>query len=342
MSFAYPYAFLFLLPLMFAAWRLLRRSRGRGVAFSAVARIPVKKSGWRVWLAAIAPWILIAGLLTLVFAAARPRVPLGKDRKNVDAIAIAMTVDVSGSMSSLDLTPEGVEYSEDTTRLAVVKKVFADFVEKRPDDLIGLVTFGTYASARAPLTSDHETLLNVLKGVEIPMGDGEAETAVGDGLSVALLRLKDAKPKSKIAILLSDGVSNIGSEQGGVDPVTAADSAAKMGIKVYTIGIGTKARRSPRLFKDHYGRNIVRMWPSGFDEAQLKSIAEKTSGMYFAVNDSDGLEKAMEEIDKLETTPLEVDEWKRWVEYFPVLLLIGASLAVLSAVLSMLSVRRLA
>lgn len=342
MSFAYPYALLLLMPLAFAAWRMLRRSRGRGLAFSAVSRIPAKSSGWRVFVASAAPWMALAALLLLVLAAARPRTPLGKERKNVDAIAIAMTVDVSGSMSSLDLTPEGVGYSKDTTRLAVVKKVFADFVEKRPDDLIGLVTFGTYASARAPLTSDHETLLNVLKGVEIPMGDGEAETAVGDGLSVALLRLKDAEPKSKIVILLSDGVSNIGSEHGGVDPDTAADSAARMGIKVYTIGIGTKARRAPRLFIDHFGRNIVRMWPSGFDEAQLKSIAEKTSGMYFAVNDTDGLEKAMEEIDKLETTPLEVDEWKRWIEYFPVLLAFGASLAVLSALLSMLAVRRLA
>lgn len=341
MTFANPYALLLLLPLAFAAWRMLRRSRGRGLKFSAVSRIPVKKASWRVFCATFTPYIAILGLLLLILACARPRIPLGKDRKNVDAIAIAMVVDVSGSMSALDLTPRGVEYSKDTTRLSVVKKMFAQFVEKRPDDLISLVTFGTYATARTPLTSDHETLLNVLKGVEIPMGDGEAETAVGDGLSVALLRIKDAKPKSKIVILLTDGVSNIGSEQGGVDPETAADLAAKMGIKVYTIGVGTKAQRSPRLFVDHYGRSIVRWWPSGFDEGQLKNIAETTSGMYFAVNDREGLEKALEEIDKLETTPLEVDEWKRWIEYFPMLLSFGASLVVLASLLSMLAVRRL-
>lgn len=341
MSFAYPYAFLFALPLAFAAWRMLRRSRGRGLRFSAVSRVPAGTSRWRLFAAALSPYVAILAMGILVFAAARPRVPLGKDRKNVDAIAIAMVVDVSGSMSALDLTPDGVEYSKDTTRLSVVKKVFADFVEKRPDDLISLVTFGTYATARTPLTSDHETLLNVLKGVEIPMGDGEAETAVGDGLAVALLRLKDAKPKSKIVILLSDGESNIGSTEGGVDPETAAQSAAKMGVMVYTIGVGTKARRSPRLFVDHYGRSVVRMWPSGFDERQLKNIAETTSGMYFAVNDREGLEKALEEIDKLETTPLEVDEWKRWVEYFPVLLMLGVPLILVSMFLSMLALRRM-
>lgn len=341
MSFANPFALLLIAPLAFAAWRMLRRGRGKGLAFSAVSRIPLKSAGWRVFFATAAPYIAILGMFLLVAAAARPRIPLGKDRKNVDAIAIAMVVDVSGSMSALDLTPKGTDYSKDTTRLSVVKKVFADFVEKRPDDLISLVTFGTYATARTPLTSDHETLLNVLKGVEIPLGDGEAETAVGDGLSVALLRLKDARPKSKIAILLSDGVSNIGSDQGGVDPETAARAAAKMGVKVYTIGVGTRAQRSPRLFVDSYGRSIVRMWPSGFDEGQLKNIAETTSGMYFAVNDRDGLEKALEEIDKLETTPLEVDEWKRWIEYFPVLMTFGVSFVLLSFLLSMIAVRRL-
>ena len=341
MTFANPYALLLLLPLAFAAWRMLRRSRGRGLKFSAVSRIPVKTASWRVFCASLAPYIAILGMLLLVLACARPRIPLGKDRKNVDAIAIAMVVDVSGSMSALDLTPKGAEYSKDTTRLSVVKKVFADFVEKRPDDLISLVTFGTYATARTPLTSDHKTLLNVLKGVEIPMGDGEARTAIGDGLSVGLLRIKEAKPKSKIVILLSDGDCNVGAADGAVEPELAIEAAVKLGIKVYTIGVGTKAQIVPSLAIDYSGRNIVVRERSGFDEALLKNIAAATSGMYFAVNDRDGLEMALEEIDKLETTPLEVDEWKRWIEYFPMLLSFGASLVFLSSLLSMLAVRRL-
>lgn len=341
MTFACPLAFLLFVPLAFAAWRMLRRPRRQGVLYSAVCRISPRKTGWRTCLASLSPWIAVAAMALLVIACARPRVSLGKNRKNVDAIAISMVVDISGSMSALDLTPEGTEYSKDTTRLAVVKKVFADFVSKRPDDLIGLVTFGTFANVRAPLTSDHETLLGVLRGVEIPMGDSEAETAIGDGLSVAILRLKDAKPKSKVVILLSDGVSNIGSEDGGVDPEVASEAAAKLGIKVYTIGVGTKARLSPYLMVDMYGRSFVRRHPSGFDEAQLRGIAEKTQGMYFPVNDEDALAKALEEIDKLETTPIEASEWNRWIEYFPALLSAGVVLLLLSVASSMVSLRRI-
>jgi len=338
MSFAYPWSFLFAVPLAFAAWRLLRRGRRSGLRFSAVSRLPARPSGWRTFLSAVAPWVMLAGLAALVVAAARPREPLASEKRNVDAIAIVMTVDVSGSMETLDLTPKGVEFSKDTTRLAVVKKVFADFVEKRPDDLIGLVTFGSFASARAPLTADHVTLLNVLKGVEIPDGEGEAETAIGDGLSVALLRIKDAKPTSKVVILLSDGMSN----NGVVSPDEATEMAAKMGVKVYTIGVGTGARLAPRLVTDLYGRQFVRNFPSGFDEAQLRDIARRTKGLYFPVNDRDALEKALAEIDKLETTPIEADVWNRWREHFAPFLASGAALVLLAVAFSMLSARRMA
>ena len=333
-----PHALALAVPLAFAAWRLFRRGRRNGLRFSAVARLPVRSSGWRMLLASIAPWLLVAGFASLVVAAVRPRLPLANEKRDVDAIAIMMTVDVSGSMLALDLTPRGMEYSKDTTRLAVVKKVFADFVEKRPDDLIGLVTFGTFASARAPLTADHESLLNVLRAVEIPDGEGEAETAIGDGLSVALLRIKEAKLKSKVVILLSDGMSN----NGVVLPEDAAEIASKMGVKVYTIGVGTGAGYAPRLVTDIYGRQVIRNWPSGFDEAQLRDIARRTKGMYFRVNDRDALENALEEIDKLETTPIEADVWNRWVEYFAPFLAVGAALVTLSVACSMLSARRMA
>ena len=341
MTFANPYAFLLLLPFAFAAWRMLRRSRGRGLKFSAVSRIPVKTASWRVFCATFTPYIAILGLLLLILACARPRIPLGKDRKNVDAIAIAMVVDVSGSMNALDLTPKGVAFSKDTTRLSVVKKVFADFVEKRPDDLISLVTFGTYATARTPLTSDHATLLNVLKGVEIPTGSDEVRTAIGEGLSIGLLRVKDAKPKSKIVILLSDGDNNVGAADNAVEPELAIDAAVKLGVKVYTIGVGTKAQIVPFLATDFRGRNFVVREESGFKEALLKNIAATTSGMYFSVNDQAGLERAMKDINELETTKVEVEEWTRWVEYFPTLLALGVSLTVLASLLSMLAVRRM-
>ena len=348
MSFANPWLLLLSLPLGAAAWRLLRRGRKAGIRFSAVGRLPAKTAGWRAKVAALTPFVLLAGLALLVVAAARPRSPLAHESRSVDAIAIAMTVDVSGSMDALDLTPKGERFSRETTRLAVVKKLFAQFVEKRPDDLIGLVTFGGYASTRSPLTADHEALLNVLRGVQISsvaydaqgraISGDEQMTAVGDGLATALARLKDAKPKSKIVILLSDGVSNTGA----VEPDEAAAAAKKMGVKVYAIGVGTRSRRTPIIGRDFFGRETVQYADMTFDERQLKSIARTTGGLYFPVNDREALVKALEDISELETTKLEADAYDRWEEHFALFLLIGAVLVLAAVTLSMAATRRMA
>ncbi len=348
LSFASPWMLLLGLPLAFAAWRLLRRGRRSGIRFSAVARLPAKTAGWRAKVAALTPFVLLAGLALLVLAAARPRSPLARETRSVDAIAIVMTVDVSGTMEALDLTPLGERYTRATTRLAVVKRLFADFVVKRPDDLIGLVTFGGYAATRSPLTADHQALLNVLKGVEVPttafdeqgrpISKEEQMTAIGDGLATALARLKDAKPKSKVVILLSDGMSNTGA----VSPDEAAQAAKKMGVKVYAIGVGTKSRRTPFFSRDIFGREAIGYSDTEFDERQLKSIASVTGGTYFPVNDRDSLRKALEEIDKLETTTLEADAYDRWAEHFVPFLLAGAALVLLAVSLSMAATRRMA
>lgn len=339
MSFADPWMLLLFLPWTLAAWRLLRRGRNRGVKFSALGRIPASNGGWRAWLAGLVPYLLLAGLALSIMSAARPRTPFAHDRKAVDAIAIAMAVDVSGSMNALDLAPEGTtRFTRDMTRLAVVKKLFARFVEKRPDDLIGLVTFGGFAASRCPLTADHSALLKVLEGVQIPSANNEESlTAIGDGLATALLRLKDAKPVSKVVILLSDGVSNVGE----VDPGDAARSAAKLGIKVYALGVGTRAELVPAVERDFFGREVVQMVRTGFDEEQLKSIASVTGGRYFGVNDREALEQALDEIDQLETTRLDTDVYERWREHFRFLLLPGAVLTVLAVTLSMAASRRL-
>ena len=348
MSFANPWLLLLSLPLCAAAWRLFRRGRKAGIRFSAVGRLPAKTAGWRAKVAALTPFVLLAGLALLVVAAARPRSPLAHESRSVDAIAIAMTVDVSGSMDALDLTPKGERFSRETTRLAVVKKLFAQFVEKRPDDLIGLVTFGGYASTRSPLTADHEALLNGLRGVQSSsvaydaqgraISGDEQMTAVGDGLATALARLKDAKPKSKIVILLSDGVSNTGA----VEPDEAAAAAKKMGVKVYAIGVGTRSRRTPIIGRDFFGRETVQYADMTFDERQLKSIARTTGGLYFPVNDREALVKALEDISELETTKLEADAYDRWEEHFALFLLTGAVLVLAAVTLSMAATRRMA
>ena len=349
-AFGCPWAFLFLVPLAVAAWRLLRRGRRGGVKFSATLYLPKKTAGLRAYLAALSPWILLAGLALAVVAAARPRDAIARGRRDVDAIAIAMTVDVSDSMRALDLTPRGEEYSFDTTRLAVVKELFREFVSKRPDDLIGLVSFATYAATVCPLTADHDALLNALRGVEIPSQpvdengnpigtEYEARTAIGDGLATALARLKEAKPTSKIVILLSDGLSNTGA----VEPDEAADAAAKLGIKVYAIGIGTHSQIVPFPQQRRDGSWIVtRQAGLAFDEGQLKSIAEKTGGVYFPVDDREALEKALDEIDRLEKTKLDVDIFERWDERFPIPLALGVALVLLAVSLSMAASRRVA
>lgn len=348
MSIANPWLFLLFIPLGFAAWRLLRRGNRSGIRFSAINRLPSGAAGWRAVIASLSPWLLLAGLCLLLVAVTRPRSPLAHEMQAVDAIAICMTVDVSGSMDALDLTPKGEKFSRETTRLAVVKKLFAEFVEKRPDDLIGLVTFGGYASTRSPLTADHAALLNVLKGVEIPsvaldssgraIGGEEQLTAVGDGLATALSRLKDAKPKSKVVILLSDGVSNTGA----VEPDAAAAAAVKLGIKVYSIGVGTRSSRTPFFSRDMFGRTMIRYCDMTFDEQQLKAIASATGGMYFSVDDRDSLKKALDEINQLETTRLEADAYNRWREHFAGFLVAGVLLVLLSVSLSMVSARRVA
>jgi Ca-activated chloride channel family protein len=322
---------------------MLRRARRTGVRFSTVSRLPQKTAGWRAKLASVAPWIFILGALSLIVAAARPRKELSQGRSQVDAIAIAMTLDVSGSMEALDLTPKNEKYK---TRLDVVKEMFAKFVEARPDDLIGLVTFGGYASSLSPLTADHEALRHVLKGVNVPniefdekgrpIDPDEQMTAVGDGLATALARLKDAAVKSKIVILLSDGVSNAGV----VEPDQAAQAALKMGIKVYTIGVGTNSQRTPFKTKDAFGRTAVAYANMSFDESQLKSIASTTKGRYFSVRDAEGLEAALEEIDTLEKTTIEQTVYHRYTEFFPPFLLWGVFLLFSAATLQMLSSRR--
>jgi Ca-activated chloride channel homolog len=343
LHFATPLAFLLLIPWAVAAWRLHRAGHTGGVLFAPASRLPHKTAGWRVAIARLLPFIFLAGTLLLIIAAARPRTTLARQHRSTDAIAIEMVVDVSGSMEALDLSPDN-NFSK--TRLDVVKEMFATFVEERPDDLIGLVTFGGYASTRAPLTADHRALTHVLKGVEIPRaainGNGqsvdqeETLTAIGDGLATGVARLTDAEPESRVVILLSDGESNAGI----ITPEQAAEAAAKMNIKVYTIGVGSN-RRTPFKTRDMFGRERISYANATYDETQLKEIANQTGGRYFGVRDHAGLKEALTEIDKLEKTRIERQVYERYNEHFAALLLIGALLTASALTLNMQLTRRM-
>ena len=348
-QFAQPYAFLLLLPAGVAIWFLYRRRVQKGLLFSATARISAEKSSWRVRAATALPILYILGLFLAIVALARPRTVFSISTHNAEVIAIEMVVDTSGSMQALDLTKGKVTQSNHQTRLHVVKETFANFIQKRPDDLIGLVTFGGYASTRAPLTADHEALLHVLSGVEIPQpGKGaagqlldqmELATAIGDGLATALARLEHADVASKIIVLLSDGESNAGI----IKPDEAMVAAKELGIKVYTIGIGTSDAHPLVMGQDMFGRTRIARSRSrmGLDETALKKIADATDAKYFNVSDSEGLEDALEHINELAKTEIEHEVYNQYKEVFTRPLVPALLLIILATGLNMLISRRI-
>ncbi|MBN1556899.1 MAG: VWA domain-containing protein [Lentisphaerae bacterium] len=341
-----PYALFLLIPVGFAAWRVYRRGIRSAILFAPAARLPAGSGAWRSRAAAALPVLYLAGLVLAVIALARPRTVLSETRQRTDAVAIEMVVDVSGSMEALDLsekTAAGVNYR---TRLDVVKKTFADFIARRPHDLIGLITFGGYAVTRAPLTTDRDALLHVLDGVAIPgrsydedgriVNQEELLTAVGDALATACARLADAEPVSRVIVLLSDGESNTGI----IEPEEAIGVARELGITVYTIGIGTTGR-APFQARDLFGRPTVRYANVTLDEALLRKIAGETGGVYFNVRDPEGIETALDRIDTLETTEIERDVFVRYNERYLSWLGPALALIVLAVTLNMLIARRI-
>ncbi len=347
MRFAHPIAFLLFIPWFLAAWRLYRRGLRAGILFAPVRRLPLKTAGWRVLASRLLPALFLCGAALLIIAAARPQTFLARERRTVDALAIAMTVDVSGSMEALDLSPKTpLGTVTEKTRLDVVKETFDGFIRQRPDDLIALVTFGGYASTRSPLTADHRALLHVLSGVQIPKADlddqgrpvsqEELLTAIGDGLATACARLADAEPKTRIVVLLSDGESNTGI----ITPEQAAEAAKKLDVRVYTIGVGTTGR-APFRTRDTFGRSVIGWGEVSLDETQLRAIAEATGGRYFNVRDPDGLKAALDDIGRLETTRVDRQILMRYHEWFVWPLLAGAALVWAALILGMLTTRRL-
>jgi len=316
--FADPYYLFLLIPLCAAGWAMLARRRKTAVLFAPTHRLPPASLTWRTAAIALAPYLFIAGAGLAIIALARPQTMFSKTTHQADAVAIQMVVDVSGSMRALDFSPRDVT----RTRLDVVKETFAQFIAKRTDDLIGLVTFGGYATSRVPLTIDHSALLHVLKGVQIPEptldADGkvanqeEMLTAIGDALATACARLDKAEIKSKIIVLLSDGESNTGL----IKPDDAVKAAKALGIKVYTIGVGSNGR-APFMGQDVFGRNVIAYGEVRIDEDLLRRIASTTGAQYFNVKDPKGLSRALADIDKLEKTNINKEIYNQYTEFFP-------------------------
>lgn len=310
---------LFLLIPLAIIWLVLKRNQQS--ATLKISSIKGFKSSPSL-LAKLKPYLSVLRLLalsSLIVAMARPRtVDISNKTKTTKGIDIVMAVDVSGSMLAKDLKPN---------RMEALKRVATDFVEQRPNDRIGLVVYASEAYTKTPVTSDKAIVEQAIESIKYDnvLQDG---TGIGMGLATAVNRLKDSKAKSKIIILLTDGVNNAGF----IEPETAADIAKQYGIKVYTIGIGTNGMAEFPYAVAPNGRFLFQMMKVEIDERLMKSIAQKTDGKYFRATSNSKLAEIYGEINKLETTEIQelkfydYDEKFRpfvWLAGFLVLLEIG-------------------
>jgi len=268
----------------------------------------------------ILPVLRLLALTLLIVALARPRnVEVSSKTKTNKGIDIVMAIDVSASMLARDLKPN---------RLEALKKVATQFVNQRPNDRIGIVVYAGESFTKTPITSDKRIIRNSID--EIKWGQLEGGTAIGMGLGSAVNRLKESKALSKVIILLTDGVNNTGF----VDPKTATELAVGLGIKVYTIGLGTNGTASFPYAKDPAtGQLIFRPSPVEIDEDLLKYIAEKTEGKYFRATNNLKLKAIYNEINKLEKTEIEEFKYYNYKEHYRLLVLLALGLVIVEFVL---------
>ena len=294
--------FLFLLLLIpaLSAWYYFRQKyRESEVRFSSLTPFS-EVSSTRKERARHLPFILrMAALTLLIFALARPQSTSHGENVYSEGIDIVLALDISGSMLAEDFHPNRIE---------AAKAVAQEFINGRTNDRIGLVIFSSESFTQCPLTVDYAVLKNLLKPVK--PGMIEDGTAIGLGIANAVNRLKDSKSKSKVIILLTDGVNN----RGEIDPTTAAQIAASYGIRVYTVGMGTIGE-APYPAQTPFGIRY-QMMPVDLDENALTKIAEMTDGKYFRATDNATLEKIYKEIDRLEKTRIEVRSYRRFTELF--------------------------
>lgn len=294
---------LLLLPLMLLWYWFWNKKSQANVTFSTTIAFKKTKS-WSDALYHLLFVLRMIAIVLIVVALARPQTHSENAKTKItDGIDIVMAIDVSASMLSQDLKPN---------RFEALKKVASQFVKDRPNDRIGLVIYAGESYTKTPVTTDKSIILNALS--EITYGQIEDGTAIGMGLATAVNRLKESKAKSRVIILLTDGVNNTGF----IDPQTAAELAAEYGIKVYTVGIGTNGMALSPYALNADGSIIYRMQQVDIDEPLMKKIAQVTKGRYFRATNNQKLQQIYDEINQMETTKIEefkyteVDEKFRW------------------------------
>lgn len=322
-TFAHPYLLLLLLAIpLLTVWYVMRyRKQKPALQFSNISLFKGLKKTFRQRSYPVLFVLRMVALAAIIIALARPQSMLSRQEMKVEGIDIVLAMDVSGSMLSEDFRPN---------RLEAAKKVAADFIDGRKNDRIGLVVFSGEAFTQVPLTIDHSVLLRQL--YEIKNGMIKDGTALGDALATAINRIKDSEAKSKVIILLTDGVNNLGA----VDPQSAADIAAMYGIRLYTIGCGTNGM-APYPFRDQFGRVHYQNVPVEIDESLLTNMAASThDGQYFRATNKKSLEKIFHKIDEMEKSKIDVtqysqtkDEYQGWIVLAAIAILLEILLALL-------------
>ncbi len=313
MSFAEPYLLILLVVpglLLFLRWRK-RRALVPAAGYSdlALLRTPAgRRAQWR----SVLPWMRTVGLLLLVVALARPRFGQREVEVTSEGINIVLALDISGSMRAEDLQPHN--------RLYVAKQEATRFVDGRKADRIGLVVFASNSYTQCPLTTDYDVLRKFIGDVDY--GDIKDGTAIGMAIANGVNRLKDAPGSSRVIVLLTDGRNNAGT----IDPITAAELAHSLGVRIYAIGVGTTGDAPYPVEDPVFGKRYISL-PADVDDATLTRIAQITGGQYFRATDAGALSAVFRQIDQMEKSKVETREWVNYSEVgsylaFPVLLLL--------------------
>lgn len=281
---------------------------------------------WRTWLHKLMPLLRMLSYIFIVAALARPQITLKEEEVKAEGIDIMMIMDLSSSMLAQDFRPD---------RLSVSKEVAKAFVDKREFDRMGLVVFAGESFTQCPLTTDHRVVKDFLDNLQCGLlQDG---TAIGMGLATAVNRLKDSESKSKVVILLTDGVNNAGY----IKPITAAEIAEEFDIKVYTIGVGSMGQALSPVSRRSDGKYIFGMARVEIDEQLLREISKMTNGRYYRATNEESLTAIYDEIDKLEKTEIEVSTFKRYSEEFRRFLLWGVGFLLIEIILRLSVLRSL-
>jgi len=317
-EFAHPgFFWLFVLIPVIAGWYIWRERKLYGyLSLSAVKGFALPKKSLRPMFRHSGIALRCLALVALIIAIARPQSSLSWQNSTTEGIDIVIASDISGSMLAEDFTPN---------RMEAGKNIAIDFIKNRPNDRIGLVIFSGESFTQCPLTIDHEVLINLFKDIKNGMIDDG--TAIGMGLATAVNRLKESDTKSKVIILLTDGSNNTGS----IPPITAAEIAKQFGIRVYTVGLGTRGM-APYPVQTPMGIQYQRV-PVDVDEGTLTKIAETTGGKYFRATNNSTLKNIYDQIDKLEKAKIDVTQYHKKTELFFPFALIALGFLLLEFVL---------